>query len=103
MSNLSSLFNEKIDRNHDFDNYVIFSKEKYFIVNGEKHYFSALDKISIFLDLNTRPKFVFYKENKQTNSFKVVDIPSALAQDLINMFHVRADLGGYNNVVRDIK
>ena len=75
----------------------------HFILNGEKHYFSALDKISIFLDSKTRPKFVFYKENKQTNSFKVVNIPSSLAQDLINMFHVQVDFGGYNNVVRDIK
>lgn len=103
MSNLSSLFNEKIDINHEFNTYIIFSKEKYFILNGEKHYFSTLDKISIFLDLATRPKFVFYKENKQTNSFKIVEIPSALAQDLINMFHVQADFGGYNSVVRDIK
>lgn len=100
---MSNLFNEKIDRNHDFDTYIIFSKEKYFILKGEKHYFSALDKISLFLGLNTRPKFVFYKENKQTNSFKVMDIPPALAQDLINMFHVQVDLGGYNSVVRDIK
>ena len=103
MSNLSSLINEKKYRNHDIDTYVIFSKEKYFILNGEKHYFSALDKISIFLDSKTRPKFVFYKENKQTNSFKVVNIPSSLAQDLSNMFHVQVDFGGYNNVVRDIK
>lgn len=84
------------------NNYLIVSKEKYFILNNEKRYFSALNKIVISVELN-RMKFVLYQENIVKKSYDTIEIPSALAQDLINMFHVRADFGGYAFVHREIK
>lgn len=102
MNNLSNLILEKNDNNHHFTEYTIVSKEKYFILKGEKHYFSALNRIFIFTDFS-RPKFIFYKENKEKNIPEIVNIPPALAQDLINMFHVQAYFDSYKNVVREIK
>jgi hypothetical protein len=82
--------------------YTLDTKQKFFILNGEKHYFSAIDKISVFHEID-RIKFVFYRENKQQNTFAVKDIPSALAQDLINLCHVQVEFSGYSFVVGEIK
>ena len=81
--------------------YTIDTKQKFFILNGKKYYFSSLDQVSIFHKLE-RIEFSFYKENKKKNTFETVSIPSALAQDLINLCHVHVDLGGFSFVKREV-
>lgn len=81
---------------------TIESKEKYFILNGVKYYFSPLDKIDIFHGF-TRTEFIFCKNNKNTNSLERVHIPPALAQKLINMFHVQVNVGANAFIKVEIK
>jgi hypothetical protein len=68
----------------------IWSKEKCFMMNGEKYYFSSLDKISVFHGF-ARTEYFFYKNDNATGSYDSFEIPPKLAQVLINMFHVQAD------------
>lgn len=64
--------------------------EKYFMMNGEKYYFSSRDKVSVFHGF-ARTEFIFYKNNNATGSYDNFPIPPELAQILVNMFHIRAD------------
>lgn len=82
--------------------YIVDTKQKFFVLNGEKHYFSSVDKVCVFHE-QQKIKFVFYKENKQQDTFATTEIPSALAQDLTNLCHVQVEFGGYSFVVREIK
>lgn len=82
--------------------YKIFSKDKYFILKGKKISFSALDRISVSIELN-KIKFSLYQEDIVKKSSHFLEIPPALAEDLINMCRVEANFGGYLFVHREIK
>jgi hypothetical protein len=68
------------------------SQEKYFILREKKYYFSSLDYISFFSDIN-QIKAILYLEDKAKKKWLPLSIPLPLAQDLINMSHVRVDFG----------
>lgn len=82
--------------------YTFSAREKYFILRGEKYYFSSLDYISFFPDIN-HIETTLYLEDKAKNKYLPLRIPLSLAQDLINMSHVRVDLGNNAFVERQIK
>jgi hypothetical protein len=72
--------------------YTFSAQEKYFILRGEKYYFSSLDYISFFSDIN-HIKATLYLEDKAKKKWLPLSIPLPIAQDLINMSHVRVDFG----------